>query len=341
MRYIGSKVNLLGEIRDMVQTVAPESQIFCDIFAGTGVVGREFKKSHQVIANDILYFSYVMNVAYTGLKARPKFLKLTKATGIDPIDFLNGSSLNVLRPDDADFMHNHFSPGGSDGRQYLTAENAIRIDRVRQQIEQWLSEALISEDEKLYLLCSLIEEVPSVSNTTGTYGAYLKHWDKRALKPLKLSHLEIEPTAKKNQVFNADANALIHQVSGDVLYMDTPYNGRQYSKNYHLLETLARYDNPEIRGVTGVRVDSSGDSKYCKKASVYDSFDYLIGSANFKTIVLSYSNDGLLSEDQLVEILTRHGQESSLQFKKIPYRRYKRTSNDQREVLEYLIAVNK
>jgi adenine-specific DNA-methyltransferase len=238
-------------------------------------------------------------------------------------------------------MYTHFSPEGLERRQYLSPENALRIDRVRQTLELWYERNLISEKEKHYLLCSLIEVVPSVSNTTGTYGAYLKHWDKRALKPIALTHLAIEPTKENNEIFNSDANDLIHKISGDVLYIDTPYNGRQYSKNYHLLETLARYDNPDIRGVTGLRVDSSGDSQYCKRASVYEAFDSLIGSASFKTVILSYSNDGLLSEEQLIEILTRYGRASSLQLKKIPYRRYKRTSNDQRNVLEYLIAVNK
>jgi adenine-specific DNA-methyltransferase len=341
MRYLGSKTNLLGEIREMVQTVAPSSHTFCDIFAGTGVVGREFKTSHRVTANDILYFSYVMNVAYTGLKEQPKFLKLVKEIGLDPIDFLNGPNLVVENPSDKDFMYTHFSPEGSERRQYLSAENALRIDRIRQTLDLWHEHNLIIEEEKHYLLCSLIEEVPSVSNTTGTYGAYLKHWDRRALKPLTLRHLAIEPTREDNEIFNADANDLIHKISGDVLYVDTPYNGRQYSKNYHLLETLARYDNPEIRGVTGLRADSRGDSQYCKRASVYESFDSLVGNADFKTVILSYSSDGLLSEEQLVEILTRHGRASSLNFKKIPYRRYKRASNDQRSVLEYLIAVNK
>jgi len=249
----------------MVELKAPNAESVCDIFAGTGSVGREFKRSHNVIANDILYFSYVMNAAYVGLKTRPEFKALISAIGQDPIEYFNGNKVVVGDATDQDFMYLNFSPGGADGRQYLSSDNALRIDRIRQSIKQWKDAALISQEEEMYLLCALIEEVPSVSNTTGTYGAYLKHWDKRALKPLVLSHLDIEQTRRTNKVFNADANELVHEIHGDVLYMDTPYNGRQYSKNYHLLETLARYDNPEIRGVTGVRVDSSGDSAYCKK----------------------------------------------------------------------------
>ena len=234
-----------------------------------------------------------------------------------------------------------YSPAGDEERLYLSVENAQKIDRIRQTIARWLESDEITESESFYLLASLIEDVPSVSNTTGTYGAFLKHWDKRALKPITLRHLEIVESTSANRIFNSDANVLIHQISGDVLYLDTPYNGRQYSSNYHLLESLAKYDRPKLKGVTGTRVDKSGESAYCRKDSVYDSFDYLLGKADFSTIVISYSSDGLLNEDQLTELMTKHGNKKSLNFRKIPYRRYKRTANDERQVLEYLIAINK
>jgi adenine-specific DNA-methyltransferase len=341
MRYIGSKVNLLSEIRSVVDSQAPGSKVFCDIFAGTGVVGREFKPSHEIISNDILYFSYVLNAAYNGLPRRPDFKSLSKKLGSDPIDFLNAITVSKTELSPDDFMALSYSPAGVDGRLYLSVENALKIDRIRQTIARWLESGDITKSESFYFLASLIEDVPSVSNTTGTYGAFLKHWDNRALKPLTLSHLEIVESSTANQIFNADANDLIHQISGDVLYIDTPYNGRQYSSNYHMLESLAKYDRPELKGVTGTRVDKSGESAYCRKNSVYDSFDYLLRNADFCTIVMSYSSDGLLNEEQIIELMNKHGNEKSLNFRKIPYRRYKRTANDKRQVLEYLIAINK
>ena len=341
MRYIGSKLALLHEIRSLVDEQAPSSQSFCDLFAGTGVVGREFKGTHKVISNDILHFSYVLNSAYVGLKARPEFAKLKGQTGQDPIDYLNGIHVSVTDLSAQDFITLSYSPSGEAARQYLTTDNALLIDRMRQQISKWLEEELIDSDESHYLLACLIEEVPSVSNTTGTYGAYLKHWDKRAQKRIKLEHLEIAPTHHENTVFNQDANELIKHLSGDVLYLDTPYNGRQYSSNYHLLESLSLYDNPALKGVTGTRVDNAGKSQYCRKGEVFNAFDELLAQADFRTVVISYSSDGLLSEEQLIELLKKHGQEESLKFRKIPYRRYKRTANDERDVLEYLIAVNR
>jgi len=96
---------------------------------------------------------------------------------------------------------------------------------------------LIDEIEYYYLLASLIEGVPYVSNITGTYGAYLKEWDKRALKAFEMARPDVIDNGKANRSYNADANALIRELEGDILYIDPPYNSRQYAPNYHLLET--------------------------------------------------------------------------------------------------------
>jgi adenine-specific DNA-methyltransferase len=341
MRYIGSKINLISDIRSIVNHQAPRSKIFCDLFAGTGVVGREFKASHQIISNDILHFAYVLNVAYNGLSSKPGFSKLVKKLHHDPISYLNKISICEDQVTEEDFMTISYSPAGAADRKYLTVSNALKIDRIRQTIAQWFVNDDISEDEFFYLLASLIEKVPSVSNTTGTYGAFLKNWDTRSYKPLIIDHLYIQESQYQNKVFNLNANDLIHRISGDVLYLDTPYNARQYSSNYHLLETLARYDKPELKGLTGLRADKTGESSYCRKNSVYQSFDDLLGNADFKSIVISYSSDGILSEEQLIEIMSKHGNEKTLNMKKLPYRRYKRVADDERNVLEYLFAIDK
>lgn len=341
LRYIGSKSNLLSEIRSAVSEFSPDGISFCDLFAGTGVVGREFKKSHQLVCNDILYFSYVMNAAYNGLSEAPRLETLRKNLGSDPIEFLNSLNVESDEISDLDFMTMSYSPAGPEKRQYLSTENALHIDRIRQFISQWHENGLINEGEFHYLLATVLESVPSFSNTTGTYGAYLKDWDKRALKPFRMEPIVITETKFINQIYNTDANSLIRNISGDVLYLDTPYNGRQYSSNYHLLESLARYDYPELRGKTGTRVDNIGSSNYCKKAMVFNSFDELLSNADFGTVLMSYSSDGLLDEAQLTELMTKHGKPGTLVFHKIPYRRYKRTSNDDRNVTEYLIGVKK
>lgn len=339
MRYIGSKVNLLDEIREIVPAPKTRGETFCDLFAGTGVVGHSFKQTHKLICNDILYFSFVVNCALNSLTETPSFMAAKSTLKCDPVDYLNRLHSLPADPTDLDFVCHEFSPAGPSSRKYLSVSNALFIDRVRRTLNEWRFEGVITNAEFYYLLAGLILEIPSVSNIAGTYGAFLKHWDKRALKPLQIRRLEITPTEFCNEVFNEDANSLISRISGDVLYLDTPYNGRQYSSNYHLLETVARYDRPILGGVTGTRADGLGSSDYCRASKVHGLYDELLRDADFTTVVVSYSSDGLLSKEQLIDLLVKHGSADSLVIKEIPYRRYKRTANDDRTLTEFLFRV--
>lgn len=342
MRYIGSKTALLGEIASAVKEIAPKATNFTDLFAGTGSVGEFFKPTFDVVSNDILYFCYVINAARIQQSETPGFVDLSRKLGKSPIDFLNELQADLKTASEADFILNAFSPAGESKRMYLTPENALQIDRVRQTLEDWSSTKQITQQEYLYLLASVVESIPSYSNIAGTYGAYLKHWDSRALKPFQIQGIQVQKGGKRNVVYNRDASELIAEISGEVLYLDTPYNGRQYSSNYHLLETVARYDSPELRGKTGTRNDQAGKSDFCSKSKVYGAFESMFQKAAFDHIVVSYSSEGLLSEDELVDLLKKHGSTKSLVVRKIPYRRYKRVANDERgHVLEYVFAVSK
>ena len=129
---------------------------------------------------------------------------------------------------------------------------------------------------------------------------------KSAQKEFKLDLLPIidGPTG---EVYNEDVNKLIRNISGDVLYLDPPYNARQYCTNYHVLETIARYDNPEIKGKTGLRDYTDQKSVFCIKNKVADAFNELIKNAKFKYIFLSYNNEGLMSFDTIEKIMRKYG----------------------------------
>jgi len=338
MRYIGSKTNLLDEISLVISPFKSNNeQIFCDLFSGTGAVGRHFKKDFQIISNDLLYFSYVIQKATIENQGEPNFQILKKVIGKDP--FLYLMELNALKYDfqKPTFIHDNYSPTDNCLRQYLSNENALRIDAFRQIIDIWRDQKLIDELEYFYLLAGIIESVPFVSNIAGTYGAYLKGWDKRSTKRLDPIKYEVINNDKQNKSYNHDVNSLIKLIDGDILYLDPPYNGRQYISNYHLLETVARYDNPEIKGVTGIRNDPDASSDYCKKNKVSSAFEQLVKDSKFKYIVVSYSNEGLMAEDEISEILKKHGNPKTLNIKKIPYRRYKRTSDVITNTLNELI----
>lgn len=253
MRFIGNKTNLLENIKEVIkENCGNDNQVFCDIFSGTGSVGRFFKKDYKIVANDLLYFSHILCAATLEVNEIPKFNKL-KAKGIE--DVLSYLETKEITNEDVKFgfFTENYSPAGKARRMYLSESNARRIDFIRESIDRWKISNLIDDKEFKYLLACLIESVPFVSNITGTYGAYLKTWDKRALKKLELVRLGVSNNYRDNLCYNKDANKLIKEIEGDILYIDPPYNNRQYLPNYHVLETIAKNDRPELNGVTGVR----------------------------------------------------------------------------------------
>jgi len=342
MRFIGSKVNLLEDIKKIVEDNCSNAISFCDIFSGTVSVARFFKKDFSIISNDLLHFSFVLQKATIENNKTPKFSNLKKNGIGDPIKFLNEANPKVKNLKSEPFIFNNYTPNHNHDRSYFSKENALKIDFIRQTIEDWKNTKLITEYEFYYLLACLIEAVPFVSNIAGTFGAYLKHWDKRALKKIELKYLEIVNNKKENKSYNEDSNILINQIEGDILYIDPPYNSRQYLPNYHVLETISKYDNPAIYGKTGLRPYSEVKSKYCVKSKVLNEFSNLIKNAKFKYIIVSYSSEGLMTEKEIEKVLIENGIKDTYKLKKIPYRRYKHTKGNVKHNLnEFLFFITK
>jgi adenine-specific DNA-methyltransferase len=307
------------------------------MFSGTGAVGRFFKNRFPVVSNDLLYFSHVLQYAGIQLNKEPSFELLEKEVG-EPFRYLNTLNIEKFDFKSAPFVASSFSPYQSGERMYLTEKNALTIDAIRQSIQEWLDADLISKDGYMYLLASLLESVPSVSNIAGTYGAYLKHWDSRTSKPVFLEPTVLTDNGKENISYNENANDLVRKISGEVLYVDPPYNGRQYLGNYHVLESIAKYDNPILKGKTGTREDLNKVSDYCKKGKVAQSFDDLLANANFDYVFISYSTEGLLSEEELVSIAEKHSDPKKIKVYKFPYRRYSRIKDDDKPTVHEIVV---
>jgi adenine-specific DNA-methyltransferase len=180
-----------------------------------------------------------------------------------------------------------------------------------------------------------------VANTASVYGAYLKKIKKSAQKEMILKPALFTLNSNKHQVFNADSNALIKEIKGDILYLDPPYNERQYGSNYHLLNTIAKYDSFEPQGKTGLREYYRSD--YCKKNEVKNSFEELIKNANFKYLFLSYNHEGLMTEDEVKSIMSIYGKYS---LKTTNYQRFKADKTENRNhtataTVEYLHILEK
>jgi len=226
--------------------------------------------------------------------------------------------LNSLSLKEDGFIYQNYCMGGGNERQYFSDENGKKIDTIRIQIQKWHESKKIGDDLYYFLLASLIESVDKVANTASVYGAFLKNIKKSASKELILESADFIKNGNSHQVFNKDSNELIKEISGDILYLDPPYNQRQYSSNYHLLNTITLYDKFIPKGKTGLR--EYNRSNYCKKNEVHKSFEELIKNAKFKYIFLSYNNEGLMSESDIKSIMKQYGKYSLV---KKQYQRFK------------------
>lgn len=319
MNYIGSKFSLLEFIGDkIIQVAGKKAQVFCDLFAGTGAVGLYFKKKgYEVIANDIQYYSYVLNRHYI---ANHKLLDFTKLSNIIPAIKEEQQSrhpdlvcnyLSKIQGIDG-FIYKNYCPGGTKDseyqRQYFSDYNGKLCDAVRLKIESWYNDLLIGEDEFFFLLASLLESIDKYANTASVYGAFLKKIKKTASNKMIVRPAEIFVNDKSHKVYNQDINLVVKQISGDILYLDPPYNHRQYATNYHILETIARYDSPSLHGKTGLRDYSGQKSLYCSRSKVEKAFLELINNSDFKYIFLSYNNEGLMDMDFIKDVMSNRGE---------------------------------
>ncbi len=330
MNYIGSKFKLSKLIKSEIKNVVGEmkDKVFCDLFAGTGAIGRAFKlETKKIIANDVEFYSYVLNKNYIG-----NHVKLDYQVHIDELNKLEGVN---------GFIYKNYCSGSGSERQYFSDENGRRIDAIRQTIEAWKISGRINDSLYYFLLTSLLENADAVANTASVYGAFLKHLKKSAQKYLVIKPALFDINDNEHVVFNSPANSLINQISGDVLYLDPPYNARQYGSNYHLLNTIAKYDSFVPNGKTGLR--NYERSQYCQKNEVVFAFESLIKNANFKYIFLSYNNEGLMSQETVERTMKKFGKYDLIIT---PYQRFKADKTENRihkatDTLEYLHILEK
>lgn len=331
MRYLGNKDSILYEIEKLLErkNLLQKNYVLFDAFCGTGSVSRNFSDIYKIVINDNLLMP--LTYSYGSLIANDcDFNEL----GFNPFKYFNKSKEIV-----EGFFYNNYSPKKS-GRMYFNDYNAGRIDFFRIKISEWYTDKKINVKEYNYLLACLLESVSKVSNVAGVYGAYLKTWDPRALKDIIFLQIENDKKCVHDvEKYNMNISEIIDKVDCDILYLDPPYTKNKYSVQYHILETLIRYDNPTLKGITGTRDMSWVSQTWSTKNAVEVEFENTVAKTKAKHVILSYSSDGLMTKEYILNVLRRHCEKDSVECIEIPYKKYRNykthKDNDHYEYLFY------
>lgn len=342
MNYIGSKKTLLPFLEEVIidKVGDIEGKTFIDLFAGTGAVTNHFKKlGCCVVANDFLNFCYVLNYNYIENNEPLEFTQLGKI-GLSTQDMVL-EYLDNLPLINTGFIYNNYSLGGTTGkeheRMYFTDTNAKKADTIKSKLFEWMNDNMLTISEYMFLMATLIENFDKVANTASVYAAYLKKFKSSAKKTFTMKNPAIFHNSEWYQtVYCGRAENIIELVQGDILYLDPPYNSRQYFSNYHILETLSLGADPIIKGKTGMPNYMDKKSNFSSKRKVKESFEKIISVAKVNHIFLSYNNEGLMSPNEIKSIMEKYGK---YELHQKSYQRFKsdsKRSNKATHVTEYL-----
>ncbi|HYD41387.1 MAG TPA: DNA adenine methylase [Anaeromyxobacter sp.] len=319
LRYIGSKARVVEALANLIGSPSRSSSMFVDAFCGTGVVAAAAaRRGWSVRLNDHLRCAVVLSAArlvsreharFAGLGGYAEAVRtLNDLEGVEGFIWREYSPASAKYGTSIDAREPRFRRADTSrsGRRYFTEENAIRIDAVRNQIAEWSAEGVITSAEENLLLGDLLEAVNGVANIAGTYGCFLAKWSPVALQPLVLRPRQLFPVRVEVEIYNGDArNVPVEEA--DTVYLDPPYTKRQYAAYYHILETIAVGDEPEVEGITGLRPWQDKASDYCYRRRALEALRQLISALPARRVLLSYSSEGHISLPQLEDALATLG----------------------------------
>jgi DNA adenine methylase Dam len=296
-RYLGSKLKLVDFIINTLNRENIKFNSVADLFAGTGYIASKIGEEKHLVINDHLYSNYVI---YNG--------------------FLRSDKINISKINKLIFYYNETKPKNDNyfsknyGDKYFTKENARKIGFIRQDIEDKYLSNLISKNEYFYMLTSLIYSLDRIANTVGHYEAYRKD----GLNDRKIHLKKLECIDEKKylniDIQNEEANVLAEKIKVDLVYLDPPYNSRQYGLAYHLLENLVTWKKPNLFGISK-KPKENIKSIYSTEKAVFE-FEELINKLDCKYIVLSYNDTGKsannrsnskMKDSDIIRILEKKG----------------------------------
>lgn len=343
LNYIGSKFQLLDWITETIKEKTGWSSFtdktIGDIFAGTGIISYHFRKNMaRVISNDAELYSSIITHAFT----RSTYTETCKKT-IDKFqkDLQENKHLSTTG-----FITTHYSPYGSNERKFFTIENAKRIDYIRFKLET--IKHRLTDDEYKFILASILLSADAVSNVPAVYGCFLKNFKSKAVKDLVFTpiHNNTLPAIDGSNTHNVDVlnTEFLKSFETDLVYLDPPYNQRQYSKNYFPLNLIAK--TPErlltekpLKGKTGIPTDCF-ISPFCSKGDTSEkAFDLLFRELKSKWIFLSYNSESIVSKEKMMDSMKKYGTVSVIER---DYKRFKSFEyNKDVDIKEYLFCLHK
>lgn len=324
-RYLGSKARLIPFIEETIKNNCGEFAIFADIFGGTGIVGYAFNDGkHKIIINDILECNKLSYLSFFGNENinRDKLKELI-------------TEFNKCSPK----VENYFSLNFSN--TYFSHENCLKIGYIRQKIENLYKKSEINERERAILVTSLLYAMDHIANTVGHYDAFRLNGNLNKKLKLEMLDLPADEINEKNEIYKEDANSLVKKIKADIVYIDPPYNSRQYCDAYHLLENVAVWKKPAVHGVAKKMDRDDLKSEYCMRSAPKE-FDDLIANIDSKYILISYNNMGTkgagrsqakISDTDILNSLSKRGKVKVFEKKINPFTTGKSEVKDHKERL--------
>ncbi len=343
LNYIGSKYQLLEwlsqQFLEKTGWESFEKKRIADLFSGTGIVSYYFRTQKAIVfSNDAEKYSSIITYAFTKSCYTDSCKKF--------VETIQNNLTEKKYKSTVGFITKNYSPHGPDKRMFFTIENAQAIDYIREQLED--QRKSFSDEEYNFLLASLITSADAVSNVPAVYGCFLKKFKAKATKSFvyKPIHMITQKPHLLSKTTNSDIcdKELLKSIKADLVYLDPPYNNRQYSKNYFPLNMIAitpeeqELEKP-LKKKTGIP-ESCFLSPFCKtEETVSKAFDTVIQNLKTDWIFISYNSESIVSKQKMIELLNKYGEVSVVERN---YKRFKSFKyNKDKEIQEYLFCLKK